>query len=210
MRHASSLLLASLLFSLAACSGADPSDIVGGARQDPSGAATQGSAGTAAGAQKPASGASSGQGAAAGSGGVSTGREGASSGTASGPVAIKNFSIAQTESGLALTFALANTSKQRIERVQQVSFRLDSGAPATFPVSACQDASWWIGAGGTSGVLELDVTAQSPTSLTLRYGGGCAIMSAANLPQQATAATIELRGLLEDATPWKAEATTAL
>lgn len=128
--------------------------------------------------------------------------------TSSGPIQIKNLSVSKSSGSttniVSLTFALQNNAPQNIERVKEISVTI-SDETATYLISTCQDPKWIIGAGDSSGVLEVDLT-NSTSSSYIRYGtASCSSSSETYFTSLSGTVTLEIKGLLEDATPWTAE-----
>lgn len=126
-----------------------------------------------------------------------------------GPVRIKNFSVAETGTGITMTFAIENGALEAIDRVQEVNVTAGKGKPVTFPIS-CQSRDWLLPPDTSSGVIELELGGSADYPY-LRYDPSCgSSYSSSGLFGTGSSVTVELKGLLEDATPWKAQATAQL
>jgi hypothetical protein len=126
---------------------------------------------------------------------------------AAGPVQIKNLSGTGggTTTALSLTFVLKNTAAQDIERIKEVTVK--AGSTSVAFMTTCQSLDWNVSAGATSDVL--DVTVSGSTTSAISYGANCTAYGDEALGSSKDI-TLEIKGLLDDATPWTAEAETTL
>ena len=126
----------------------------------------------------------------------------------SAPIHLKNVSFAAAQSrygygdALDITFAVVNTAGVDIDRVQEVSLTF-AGEKRTFPTSC--DGLLVSGMDGSPKVLTLHLVDTS-TGSTLAPSCGSSATGASTKPWGDTV-TVELKGLLDDATPWKARGT---
>ncbi len=138
---------------------------------------------------------------------ASSGSKDTSTPTASGPILIKNLSVSSAGASAEITFALKNNGTERIDRVQQVT--ITYGHTASF-MTSCSSAfyDFNISPGATSGVITLTLADYGDGSPSLSTPCGSAYGDATTKPW-AGDLTLEIKGLLSDATPWKARATTS-
>lgn len=125
--------------------------------------------------------------------------------TSTGPIQIRNLSVSSAGNSAELTFVLKNTGTERVERVQQVT--IDYGHASSF-MTSCSSMydSWIISPGETSSVITLRLTDYGDRSPYLSTPCGSATGDATTKPWSGDL-RLEIKGLLADATPWKATAT---
>lgn len=192
-----SVVLASV--ALAGCSGSSGSDLsdpsaAGGSKTSTSSSGTQPGGGGGTETEAPGTGAGSGAGA-----GTGTGE------STDGPIRIKNVSFASApasypyRNAVQVTFAIEKKSEStRIDRVQEVSVTFGG-----------QKRTYALGCTGTylelsSKVVELTISDDGSTS---SVDFACQVSARADTTMPwGNDVTVELRGLLDDATPWKASA----
>jgi hypothetical protein len=127
--------------------------------------------------------------------------------SATTPVEIRNVSFAAAKSrgygpmALDISFAIVNKAPRPIERLQEVSFTF-GGQKKTFP-AVCDGG--WFGTLGTTRILTLHLE-DGDGSGYLFPTCGEGVSGPTTLPW-GNSVTVELRGLLDDATPWTASAT---
>jgi hypothetical protein len=122
-----------------------------------------------------------------------------------GPVLLRNLTFVEKGYyGYSITFSLKNESDESIERVQEITLRIGNGPEVSYAVS-CQNRSWLLGGGRSSGVIELELDAYNTHSY-LRPSLECGSFYGASLGAGGDTVELELRGLLHDATPWAARA----
>jgi hypothetical protein len=124
---------------------------------------------------------------------------------ATGPVVLRNLTFVEKAfSRYSVTFSLKNESNESIERVQEITLRIGNGPEVSYAVS-CQNKSWLLGGGRSSGVIELELDDNNNHSY-LRPSLECGSVYGASLGAGGDTVELELRGLLHDATPWTARA----
>lgn len=123
------------------------------------------------------------------------------------PLRIKNVSFTSASSigggwqGVDVTFTVEKKTNLTIDRVQEVSVTFD-GEKRTFPVTC--SGSWFEMY--ASKVITLSVD-DSGTSSQVGLGCGSSSVQPGTTKPWGENVTIELRGLLDDATPWRAKGT---
>lgn len=196
MHRAFSFVASAALVSLvAACSGSSNTDL-----NDPRGKGATTSSGTS------SSGTSS-PGSSTDTSPTET-EPGTSSGSpssAQGPVAIKNVSYASSSStssfwrAVDVTFAVEKKTQTRIDRVQEVSVTFD-GQKRTYATEGCSGNWFEVG-----GVVTLHVEDNGTSSQASLPCMGVSEREETTQPW-GDKVTVEMKGLLDDATPWKASA----
>lgn len=184
--------LALLFASLVACSGASHTDLDG-----PSGPASTASSSSGA----PTASGSSPSGPSQNSPEGAAQTTDATSPTDDGPIRIKNVSFSKsspsypTKSAVDVTFAIEKKTSKTIDRLQEISLTF-GGERRTFAAS-CQGA--WLEVGG---VFTLHVESDNSAS-SVDVDCGSRVYAESLLPWNDDV-TVEMKGLLGDATPWKA------
>ncbi len=138
---------------------------------------------------------------------ASSGSQDTSTPTTSGPILIKNLSVSSAGTSAEITFVVTNTGTQRVERVQEVTITYGHAASFMTSCSASSYASWHVSPGATSSVITLSLTDYGDSSPYVSTPCGTTSGDASTKPW-AGDLTLELKGLLGDATPWRARATT--
>lgn len=127
--------------------------------------------------------------------------------TSTGPIRIKNLSVSSAGSSAEITFVLENTGSENVERVQQVTISYGTYGHAASFMTSCSASygTWRVTSGQTSSVITLTLSDYGDSSPYLSTPCGSSTGDTTTKPW-AGDLTLEIKGLLTDATPWKARA----